>query len=151
VLRLLAPRLLEVAKAVAPLVLVLTILQALVVQAPLALYLQFLSGAVLSTIGMLLLFVGIDLGILPMGRYIGAELPARRSLWLIVAVAFALGFATTAAEPDVLVLAKQVELASSGEMPALTLTYIIAGGVGLLGLASIGPIIAVLVLALVAR
>ena len=81
---------------------------------------------------MLLLFVGIDFGILPMGRYIGAELPERRSLWLIVAVAFALGFATTAAEPDVLVLAAQVEEASDKGMSALTLTYIIASGVGLL-------------------
>lgn len=122
----------EVAKAVTPLVLLVTVLQIFLVQAPLALYLQFLTGAVLATLGMLLFFVGIDFGILPMGRYIGAELPERRSLWLIVAVAFALGFATTAAEPDVLVLAAQVEEASDGGMAALTLTYIIAAGVGLL-------------------
>ena len=50
-----------------------------------------------------LLFLGIDLGILPMGRFIGAELPRKGSIALILVVGFALGFATTIAEPDVLV------------------------------------------------
>jgi hypothetical protein len=80
---------------------------------------------------MLLLFAGIDLGILPMGRFIGAELPRKGSLWLIVAVAFALGFATTAAEPDVLILAGQVEAVSQGAIAGQPLIYVIAAGVGL--------------------
>jgi hypothetical protein len=121
-----------VLKAVAPLIAIVSLLQATVVQAPLELYLRFLVGAVLAIFGMLFLFMGIDAGILPMGRYIGAELPARRSLPLIVAVAFALGFATTAAEPDVLVLAEQVEKASAGALGAQPLVYVISAGVGLL-------------------
>jgi hypothetical protein len=46
-------------------------------------------------------------------------------------VAFALGFATTVAEPDVLVLSEAVEHASQGNLQSTTLTYIIAVGVGL--------------------
>ncbi len=122
----------EAAKAVAPLVGVVCVLQAVLVHAPLALFFQFLAGAVLAMFGMLLLFAGIDIGILPMGRFIGAELPRKRSLSLILGVAFALGFATTVAEPDVLVLAAQVESASSGELHSRTLIYIIATGVGIL-------------------
>jgi hypothetical protein len=80
---------------------------------------------------MVLLFAGIDLGILPMGRFIGAELPGTRSLWLILAVAFALAFATTAAEPDVLVLAGQVETVTAGGIAGQPLVYVIAVGVGL--------------------
>jgi hypothetical protein len=79
---------------------------------------------------MLLLFIGIDLGVLPMGRFIGADLPRKRSLSLIVAVGFALGFAATAAEPDVLVLSDQVETASGGALAGRTLTVAIAAGVG---------------------
>jgi hypothetical protein len=63
------------------------------------------AGAALAMGGMLLLFLGIDIGILPMGRFIGAELPKRGSIVLIVAVAFSVEFATTVAEPDVLGLA----------------------------------------------
>ena len=43
------------------------------------------------SLALLLLFAGIDMGILPMGRFIGAELPKKGSFWLIVAVAFCFG------------------------------------------------------------
>ena len=102
-------RLPEALGAIAPLVGTATVLQATVVQAPAALFVQFLAGSMLAAAGMLLLFMGVELGILPMGRFIGAELPRKRSVPLIIVVAFALGAATTVAEPDVLVLAQQVE------------------------------------------
>jgi hypothetical protein len=129
-LQLLKARTLEVAKAVAPLIAVVCALQFTVVHAPAALFVQFLAGSLLAALGMLLLFIGIDVGILPMGRFLGAALPARRSLWLIAIVAFSLGFATTVAEPDVLVLAGQVEEASRESLSAHALTYGIGAGVG---------------------
>jgi hypothetical protein len=130
-LQLLKTRLLEVLQAVAPLVAVVCVLQFAVVGASAALFLQFLAGSLLATLGMLLLFIGIDVGILPMGRFLGAALPERRSYGLIVIVAFSLGVATTVAEPDVLVLSGQVENASGGALSAHALTYLIAAGVGL--------------------
>jgi hypothetical protein len=130
-LTLLRARLPEAARAVAPLVAVVSALQVLVVQAPLSLFVQFLVGSCLAMFGMLLLFAGVDIGILPMGRFIGAELPRKGSMALILAMAFALGFATTVAEPDVLVLSAQVEAASQGTLRGQWLTYVIATGVGL--------------------
>jgi hypothetical protein len=130
-LALLRSRFSEAARALAPLVGVVCVLQLFLVHAPAALFLQFLAGSVLATLGMLLLFGGIDVGILPMGRFIGAELPRKGSLTLILGVAFALGFATTVAEPDVLVLSEQVAGVSQGGLQRQTLIYIIAAGVGL--------------------
>lgn len=121
----------EVLKAVAPLIIAVSVLQVLLVDAPVALFIQFLAGSLLAVIGMLLLFAGIDFGILPMGRFIGGELPKKGSLWLIGAVAFALGFATTVAEPDVIVLSEQVQAASDGALAGQTLIYVVAVGVGL--------------------
>lgn len=129
-LALLRERFPEAFKAIAPLVAVAILLQVAVVHAPLTLFLEFLLGSILATLGILLLFVGVDMGILPMGRFIGAELPNKGSLKLIVAIAFALGFATTVAEPDVLVLADQVQSASQGAISAPPLIYVIAAGVG---------------------
>lgn len=129
-LTLLRTRLPEAARAVAPLVAVVCLLQMLFVHAPAALFLQFLAGSLLAMLGMLLLFAGIDFGILPMGRFIGAELPAKGSILLILGVAFALGFATTAAEPDVLVLATSVEHMSHATLRGQWLVYVIAAGVG---------------------
>lgn len=126
---LLRDKLLDVLKAVAPLIGFVCILQFAIVQAPTGLFLQFLAGAVLTISGMLLLFTGIDLGILPMGRFIGAELPKKGSIALIIAVAFSLGFATTIAEPDVLVLSEQVGAVSRGTVSGPAILYVIALGV----------------------
>jgi hypothetical protein len=128
---LLRQKLLEVLRAVGPLIVTAAALEAVLGHAQAALYVQFFVGALFAIAGMLLLFAGIEIGILPMGRFIGAELPKKGSLWLIVGVAFSLGVATTVAEPDVLVLASQVEAASGGASSARLLVYVIAVGVGL--------------------
>ncbi len=129
-LSLLRARLYEVCKAIAPLIGLACVLQVSVVHAPAALFMQFLAGSALVIIGMLLLFLGVDLGVLPMGRFIGAELPKKRSLGLIIGVGFAMGFATTVAEPDVLVLSAQVQSESQGDLHAQFLAHVIAAGVG---------------------
>ncbi len=129
--KLLLSRLPEVLNAIAPLIATVCVMQFAIVHAPAAQFLQFLAGSVLAVVGMLLLFAGIEHGILPMGRFIGAELPRKGSLWLIAAVGAALGFVTTVAEPDVLILAGQVQAASGGSLPGMRLVYLIAAGVGL--------------------
>jgi hypothetical protein len=128
VIALLRERLFEVLKAVAPLIVAVCALQVTLVHAPLELFLQFLAGSVLAVIGMLLLFVGVELGVLPMGRFVGAELPKRRSIALIMAVAFLIGLATTVPEPDVLVLSMQVDRAFGGTLSGRTVLYVIALG-----------------------
>lgn len=127
---LLRERLPEVLRAVIPLIGVMCVLQFTVVHAPAAEFLRLLAGSLLVASGMLLLLVGVDMGILPMGRFIGAELPRKGSVALIVAVALVLGIATTAAEPDVLILASQVEAVSQGGLSGRLLVYVIAVGVG---------------------
>lgn len=130
-LTLLKLKLAETLRAVAPLIIVICLLQFTVVGASIELFVQFLVGSVLVTLGLLFLLTGIDFGILPMGRFIGAKLADRSSIWLLLAVAFALGFATTAAEPDVLVLAAQVDEASRGSLPSQPMVYVIAAAVGI--------------------
>ncbi len=131
-IQLLREKLLEVLQAVAPLIVSVCVLQFTLVHAPNELFLQFLFGSLLAAVGMLLLFVGIDLGIVPMGRFIGAQLPQKRSLLLILVVAFSIGFATTIPEPDVLVLSDQVERASISTISGTAVMFAIALGVGVL-------------------
>lgn len=121
----------EVLKAVVPLIGIICLLQLTLVQAPVPLFLQFLVGSVLAVIGMVLLLSGIDLGILPMGRFIGAQLPKRGSLTLIIVVAFSLGFAVTIAEPDVLILAGQIDVISGGAVQLEAVAFVIGLGVGI--------------------
>lgn len=122
-------KLVEVVQAVAPLMVIVTLLLVTLTEAPLAHLPRFFAGSVLVVAGMAILFIGLELGVMPMGRFIGASLPKRGSIALIVGVAFALGFATTVAEPDVLVLSQQVDEASGGRVDGDRVMYVIALGV----------------------
>jgi hypothetical protein len=124
-------RLWDVLRSVGPLIALVCLLQVTIVHAPLGQFIQFLAGSMLIVAGLLLLFLGVDLGILPMGRFIGAEMPRKGSVALIVGVGFAMGFATTIAEPDVLVLARQIDDISRGDINGTVVLYVIGFGVAL--------------------
>ena len=122
-------KVMEVATAILPLALVVVILQFALVKMPPNLFLQFIIGVVMVIAGMVLFLLGVDIGILPMGKALGAELPRRGSLPLIIGIAFLIGFVATIAEPDVIVLTNQVDTVSGGTISKNVLVYIIAIGV----------------------
>ncbi len=119
----------EVIRAIAPLIIVVIILQFTFVRASAGVFIQFLVGTILVIAGMIFFLIGIEVGILPAGKTVGAGLIEKRSIWLIIAVAFLIGFSTTIAEPDVLVLSRQADLISEVTLPEGSLAYII--GIGL--------------------
>lgn len=114
-----------------PLILIVCILQFALVKAPTDLFVQFIIGSLMIIGGLVLFFIGIDIGLLPMGRFIGAQLPAKGSLLFIAAVSFIVGFTTTVAEPDVLVLSRQIDNITMGTVPRATVLYSIGIGVGI--------------------
>jgi hypothetical protein len=113
-----------------PLVLVIVILQFTLIKMPAAVFLQFIGGSIMVILGMTLFLVGIEIGILPMGEAIGSALPKRRSVLLIVAIVFLVGFAATIAEPDVVVLSGQIDRVSEGNISDEILIYVIGIGIG---------------------
>jgi hypothetical protein len=78
------------------------------------------------SVGLAVFLQGVKIGLLPMGETIGAELPQKAPLPIILLVAFTLGFAVTVAEPGVRVLAYQVELVSAGEVSRIVLIIAVA-------------------------
>ncbi len=119
----------EVLRAVMPITLVVTILQVVLISLPLVDFLRFLVGAFMVMLGLTLFLQGVKLGFLPMGETIGSRLPQEAPLVVILLVAFTLGFVVTVAEPDVRVLAYQVDLVSQGEIPRNILILAVALGV----------------------
>ena len=69
----------------------------------------FAASAILLVIGIGLFNLGADLAMTPMGKYVGAGLTKSRRLGVLVLVCFFLGVLITVAEPDLSVLAGQVE------------------------------------------
>ena len=91
---------------------------------------QFIMGGLLLILGLTIFLVGADIGMVPFGQMVGSALAHGRSMVLIVIASFAIGFAITIAEPDVQVLADQVNNVAPG-ISKMYLLVMIALGVGL--------------------
>lgn len=87
----------------------------------------FLVCSCLLILGIGLFNLGADLAMTPMGEHVGAGLTKSKSLKLLLLVCFALGFFITVAEPDLTVLAEQVEAVLN---PTLLVAFV-ALGVGI--------------------
>lgn len=115
----------ESLSSVLPISLLVLALSLLFVPVALSTMSLFLFGAALLIFGMALFTLGADMAMLPMGAHMGAMLTRKRDIRFLVIVAFALGLLITVAEPDLSVLAEQVQ-----GVPSLTLILTVALGVG---------------------
>lgn len=119
----------EVVLAVLPISVVVILLQVFLVHLPWDVFARFIIGAAMVLLGLLLFLQGVKVGLLPMGEAVGSELPKHGSLFFMLFFAFVLGFAVTVAEPDVRVLAHQVDHVSEGMIGSDVLIYTVAAGV----------------------
>ncbi|PYZ94031.1 hypothetical protein CR194_00360 [Salipaludibacillus keqinensis] len=120
----------EVVMAILPMAVLIIILQYTVIGLPPETFFRFLAGVVMVGLGLFLFLVGVHIGLLPIGELIGSSLPKTKKPWLIIGVGFILGVVVTIAEPDVRVLASQIDQVSEGEISNLMLIYSVAIGVG---------------------
>ncbi|MGK7376823.1 DUF1538 domain-containing protein [Planococcus sp. 1R117A] len=121
----------EVAAAILPVTTVVIILQVTLMRLPLEALLQFLVGVAFVSIGFFLFLLGVTAGLLPVGELIGKRLPQTKKSWLIIGTGFLLGLAVTIAEPDVRVLAKQIDQVSGGEISSGILVMAVALGLAI--------------------
>ena len=122
--------LLEVVQAIVPIVIVISLIQFFIIRTPIELFWQFMVGALMVTAGLFLFLVGVRVSLLPIGELIGSEVTSRGSVAALLAAAFVFGFIITVAEPDVRVLAHQVDIASRGAIESNILILAVALGVG---------------------
>lgn len=120
----------EVAGPVLPVALLVVFLQLVVVRVPSHLFARFGIGVALVIVGLFLFLVGVRLGLIPVGEYVGAHLPERVPPWLLVVVVLILGFVATVAEPDVRVLSGVVDSVTGGWLTSSILVLIIGAGLG---------------------
>ncbi|WP_017754140.1 DUF1538 domain-containing protein [Calidifontibacillus oryziterrae] len=121
----------EVFFAIFPITLVVILLQFTIIGMPMEVFLQFIIGVVMVSLGLILFLLGVNVGLLPVGELIGSTLPKYGKVWVVVFFGFLLGFVVTVAEPDVRVLALQVDLVSGGAVSRNILIYTVALGVAI--------------------
>lgn len=85
----------------------------------------FIIGAMMLIIGMSLFTLGADMSMVNVGHGVGKFVTEKKKLWIMLVVPFIIGIIVTIAEPDLIVLAKQVSISDA------LLIIMVALGVGL--------------------
>ena len=77
---------------------------------------KFMLSCLLVILGLTLFLTGVEVGITPIGSRIGSAMTKSRSLLVILLAAVVLGIIITIPEPDVQVLASQVNQVTEGKI-----------------------------------
>ena len=107
--------------AVLPILAIVLILSFTIAPLPTSVLMAFLFGAVLLVVGMMFFSLGAELAMSPMGERVGACITKTRRVGIMLTLGFLLGFLITISEPDLQVLANQVQA-----VPNMVLTVTVA-------------------------
>ena len=99
----------EAFSSVLPITLICLVLCFFVVPIESGAFLSFLLGAFLVVVGMGVFTLGADTAMTPIGEYVGTTVMRSKKIWVIVLVCFIVGVLVTISEPDLAVLATQLE------------------------------------------
>lgn len=115
----------EALSAILPVIAIVLVLALTIAPVESGVLLSFLFGGVLLVLGNMFFTLGAELAMEPIGQHMGTAVTKSRSLRLLLAVGFSLGVLITVSEPDLQVLAGQVQSISNS-----VLIFSVAGGVG---------------------
>lgn len=122
----------EVLYAVLPITGLVLILNFTLAPLDSSLFIRFIIGAIFIIIGLTIFLFGIDIGITPIGQSMGGMLAKSNKIWIVILVGLGLGFFISIAEPDLHILAGQVENVTSGLISKGSIVIVVSIGIGLL-------------------
>lgn len=93
---------------------------------------RFLIGSGLVTAGLTVFLLGVDIGITPLGSLTGSSLAKTNKLWIVLIAGLILGFFISIAEPGLMVLANQVNLVTSGQIPGIRILMVVSIGLAVM-------------------
>lgn len=131
-LNILISKLKEVLFAVLPITVMVLILNFTLTPLDSTLIIRFVMGAFLIIIGLSIFLFGVDLGITPIGQSMGAAIAKSNKLWIVVIAGLLLGFFISIAEPDLHILAGQVDLVTAGLISKAAIVIVVSIGIGVL-------------------
>lgn len=115
----LAKSLLNSLRDLAPIILVITFFQLVVLQQPIPDLGGLLGGTLLVTLGLTFFIYGLEMGLFPIGESMAQAFSQKGSVFWLLVFAFTLGFSTTVAEPALIaVAAEAAKVAANGGMIA---------------------------------
>jgi hypothetical protein len=122
----------EVLTSVLPITVIVLILHFTVSPLESNMLVAFLIGSALVIIGLTIFLFGIDQGLEPIGHNIGNAITHSNSYAVIITVSLILGFFISFAEPDLHILAKQVNSVTSGQFNNILMVIVVSVGIGVM-------------------
>lgn len=93
---------------------------------------RFLLGAFFIIIGLTIFLFGVDIGITPIGNLMGNALAQSNNVWTVGLAGLLLGFFISIAEPDLHILAGQVQAVTLGGLSHASIVVVVSVGIALL-------------------
>ncbi len=131
----------EVITSVIPITIIVLILNFTITPLETPVLIRFLIGAVFLIIGLTIFLIGVDIGITPIGNNMGGALAKSNKLWLVAIAGLILGFFISVAEPDLHILADQVDSVSSGLISKGSIVVIVSIGIAAMLAIGLGRIV----------
>ena len=122
----------EVNRTLLPVVGLVLLICFTIIDVPADVIIRFLVGSVMLLIGLSIFLWGVDLAMNPIGEHMSIEVATSRTPVKIAILSLLLGFLITVAEPDLLILGSQVEVASGETLKASIIVYLVSVGVGVM-------------------
>ena len=123
--------LIEVAVALVPIVAFFVIFQFTSLHLKKSRVLRIFIGLVYTYVGLVTFLLGVNVGFMPLGNYLGQMLGGLSYNWVLVPLGMIIGYFTVSAEPAVHVLSKQVYELTAGAIPKKTLSTCLSIGVSI--------------------
>jgi hypothetical protein len=122
----------EVLFSVLPIVIIVLILNFTITPLETPTLIRFLIGALLIILGLSIFLLGVDLGITPVGNLMGSFLAKSNNVWVVLTAGAILGFFISIAEPDLHILAGQVNFVTSGVISKFSIVAIVSIGIAIM-------------------
>lgn len=119
----------EVLFSVLPITIIVIILHFTLTPIETPLIIRFLIGAVLIIAGLTIFLLGVDIGITPIGNMMGTAIVKSNKIRIVIIAGLVLGFFISIAEPDLHILAGQVDAVSSGLISKNIIVVVVSLGI----------------------
>ncbi len=122
----------EVLYSVLPITVMVLILNFFITSINTPYLIRFLIGAALIIIGLTIFLAGVDIGITPIGNTMGSSIVKTNKIWIVALAGIVLGFIISIAEPDLHILAGQIDYVTSGLISKISIVIIVSVGIAIM-------------------
>jgi len=122
----------EVLYSVLPIVALVLLLHFTLTPLAVSVLTRFLIGSAFVIFGLTIFLAGVDNGITPIGNSMGSTIARSNKLWFVAIAGLILGFAIAVAEPDLHILAGQVDAVTSGIISRVSIVVVVSLGIAVM-------------------